>query len=48
MLPPKRDRARVAASQLASKAFFAGETSGFHLSHLLGQYCIVPEKVLHV
>ncbi|KAI0818966.1 atypical/PIKK/PI4K protein kinase [Irpex lacteus] len=35
MLPPKRDRARVATAQLASKAYFAGETSGFHLSRLL-------------
>ncbi|KAI0086351.1 atypical/PIKK/PI4K protein kinase [Irpex rosettiformis] len=35
MLPPRRDRARVAAAQLASKAYFGGETSGFRLSRLL-------------
>lgn len=38
MLPPQRDRARVAADQLASKAYFRGEASGFHLARALGQF----------
>lgn len=36
MLPPKRDRAKVAIGQLASKAFFSGEASGFHIARLIG------------
>ncbi len=36
MAPPKRDRAKVAADQLTSKAYFSGEASGFHLARILG------------
>ncbi|KAJ3555853.1 hypothetical protein NM688_g2347 [Phlebia brevispora] len=35
MLPPKRDRAKVTIGQLASKAFFSGEASGFHIARTL-------------
>lgn len=45
MLPPKRDRARVAAGQLASKAYFTGEASGFHLARVLGQLDILAKVV---
>ncbi|THG97697.1 hypothetical protein EW026_g4356 [Hermanssonia centrifuga] len=36
MAPPKRDRAKVAADQLTSKAYFSGEASGFYLARILG------------
>ncbi|KAI0345278.1 atypical/PIKK/PI4K protein kinase [Trametopsis cervina] len=47
MLPPTRDRARVAAAQLVSKAYFSGETSGFRLSRVLDPSREGPEVTLH-
>jgi phosphatidylinositol 4-kinase A len=36
MLGQQYDRAKVAAAELASKAFFSGETSGFNIARMLG------------
>ena len=31
------DRAKVAAGQLASKAYFSGESSGFRIARMMGE-----------
>lgn len=33
----KRDRAKVAASELASKAYFSGESSGYRIARVIGR-----------
>lgn len=47
------DRAKVAAAQLTSKAYFSGEASGFHIARMMGKrnpyvYSPVPELTLVV